>query len=132
MPSTHDRGVCPVITYIEFEGAPLVCTPKAKSFGSGRTVRTLAHACIVALFFGGIICDDADASTFHGGGGAANNSGNGKNNRNSWIINSPSVSHDLQHIRNVNVDGNTVTPAAFCKRPVRRCKIVQSLVVYDR
>jgi hypothetical protein len=66
----------------------------------------------------------------HGGGWPGNNLGNGRNNRNSFIINSPSISHDIQHIRNVNVGGHTVTPAAICKK-TRRCKIIQRLVVVD-
>jgi hypothetical protein len=67
-----------------------------------------------------------------GGGGGAGNSGNGKYNRNSFIVNSPSISRDIQHIRNVNVDGNTVTAAAICKRPARRCTIIQKLATFDR
>jgi hypothetical protein len=56
--------------------------------------------------------------------------GNGKHNHNSFIINSPSWSHDVQHIRNVNIGGNTVTPAALCKRS-HHCKIIQRLIVTD-
>jgi hypothetical protein len=62
--------------------------------------------------------------------GAGTGSGNGSHNRNSFIINSPSSSHDFQHIRNVNISGTTVTPAAVCKRPVRHCRIIQKVVVY--
>lgn len=57
--------------------------------------------------------------------------GNGKFNHNSFVINSPSFSHDIQHIRNINVGGDTVTPAAICKRHVHHCKIVQRFTVVD-
>jgi hypothetical protein len=103
---------------------------------SGRTVRSLVQICLVAALAGGVLADATAASAarfpgWGGGAGAGSNSGNGKHNRNSYIINSPSVSHDIQHIRNVNVDGNTVTPAALCNR-ARRCKINQNLTVFDR
>jgi hypothetical protein len=71
------------------------------------------------------------AAAFGHGGWPGDGLGNGKNNHNSFIIDSPSFSHDIQHIRNVNVGGNTVTPAALCKKHVRRCKIIQHLVVVD-
>jgi hypothetical protein len=44
-------------------------------------------------------------------------------------MNSPSLSNDIQHIRNINVGGDTVTPAAICKRHVHHCKIVQRFTV---
>jgi hypothetical protein len=66
-----------------------------------------------------------------GNGAPGGRFGNGRFNHNSFIINSPSWSHDLQHIRNVNVGGNTVTPAALCKNHIRRCKIVQRMNVWD-
>jgi hypothetical protein len=31
----------------------------------------------------------------------------------------------------VNVGGNTVTPAVVCKGHLRRCKVIQRLVVVD-
>ena len=103
---------------------------------SGRTVRSLVQICVAAAFAGGVLAEGPAASaarppSWGGGGGAGNNSGNGKHNSNSFIINSPSVSHDIQHIRNVNVDGNTVTPAAICNR-LHKCKINQNLTVFDR
>jgi hypothetical protein len=66
------------------------------------------------------------------GGWPGSRLGNGSFNHNSFIINSPSSSHDIQHIRNVNVGGNTVTPAALCKHHVHHCKIIQRLNVWDR
>jgi hypothetical protein len=97
-------------------------------------LRTLAPICLAATFIGGILVVDADASVsyVYGGDGAGSNSGNGRHNRNSFIVNSPSISHDIQHIRNINVDGNTVTAAAICKKPARRCTIVQKLAAFDR
>jgi hypothetical protein len=92
--------------------------------------------CLALLFLGllgdGMAVEAASAATLpvHGHGCCGNNFGNGRGNRNSFIINSPSFSNDVQHIRNVNVGGNTVTPAALCKR-TGRCRIVQHLVTYD-
>ena len=103
---------------------------------SGRTVRSLVEICLAAAIAGGVLADGPDAwaaqlPSWGSGGGDGNHSGNGRNNRNSFIINSPSISHDIQHIRNINVDGNTVTPAAICKRS-GRCRIIQNLSVFDR
>ncbi|WP_141959136.1 hypothetical protein [Actinoallomurus bryophytorum] len=91
---------------------------------------------VVALALGAGLSIEADASAgvassaiSQGSGGPVGNLGNGRHNRNSFVINSPSISNDIQHIRNINVGGNTVTPAAMCKRHVRRCKIIQHLVV---
>jgi hypothetical protein len=90
----------------------------------------------LALTAGLAIATDANAGVTssavalaHGSGGPVGDLGNGRNNRNSFVINSPSISHDIQHIRNINVGGNTVTPAAMCKRHVRRCTIIQRFVV---
>lgn len=90
----------------------------------------------LALAAGLAITTDANAGVTssavtlaHGSGGPVGNLGNGRNNRNSFVINSPSFSHDIQHIRNINVGGNTVTPAAMCKRHVRRCTIIQRFAV---
>jgi hypothetical protein len=98
--------------------------------------RCAGRVCLALLFLGflgaGPAVRPAAAATLpaHGHGCCGNNFGNGRGNRNSFIINSPSWSNDVQHIRNVNVGGNTVTPAALCKR-THRCKIVQHLVTYD-
>jgi hypothetical protein len=101
-------------------------------------MHSLARMGVVALALGAGLSIEAAANagvassvvTLGGGsGGPVDNLGNGRHNRNSFVINSPSISHDIQHIRNINVGGNTVTPAAMCKRHVRRCKIIQHLVV---
>jgi hypothetical protein len=100
--------------------------------------RSLARLCVVALALAAGLTIEANANAGvtqsvetlgHGSGGPVGNLGNGRNNRNSFVINSPSISHDIQHIRNINVGGNTVTPAAMCKRHVRRCTIVQRFTV---
>jgi hypothetical protein len=93
----------------------------------------LARMCLAVMLAGGISSIDVDAGASvvpagHGGGWSGNGSGNGRHNRNSFIINSPSESRDVQHIRNVNVGGKTITPAALCKHAVR-CRIVQRIVV---
>jgi hypothetical protein len=91
----------------------------------------LAKICLAASFFGLVsgtgTAADAAVVPF---GGHGNGSGNGSHNKNSFIINSPNDSHDFQHLRNVNLGGNTITPAAVCRAPVRRCRIVQKVVVY--
>ena len=92
---------------------------------------------VVALALGAGLSIGADANAGvavvrgGGSGGPVGNLGNGRNNRNSFVVNSPSISHDIQHIRNINVGGNTITPAAMCKRHVRWCKIDQRLVFID-
>lgn len=74
----------------------------------------------------------AGASTApFGGRGGGNHTGNGSHNRNSVIINSPNASHDVQHVRNIDVSGITITPAAVCKRTAHRCKIVQKVLFID-
>jgi hypothetical protein len=55
----------------------------------------------------------------------------GRHSKEAFIINSPSWSHDFQHVRTINVDGNTVGLAAACKRRQRFCKIVQRVVAND-
>jgi hypothetical protein len=96
----------------------------------------LAKICLGSMFFGGVFwlgaTADASVTPFstpfrHGGG---NGSGNGKGgNRNVLIINSPNSSHDIQHIRNVNTGGNTITPTALCNHLKRNCKIIQNVWV---
>jgi hypothetical protein len=88
----------------------------ALALGAGLSIGTDAHAGVAGVFSGG-------------SGGPVGYLGNGSHNRNSFVVNSPSISHDIQHIRNINVGGNTVTPAAMCKRHVRRCTIVQRFTV---
>lgn len=96
-----------------------------------RGARTLSRACLVAAFLGGIssVGSAASASVFHGGGWGGNTFGNGKHNRNVFVINSPSSSHDILHIRTVNVGGKTIAPGAVCKKPAGRCKITQRIIV---
>jgi hypothetical protein len=103
-----------------------------------RSMHSLTRMGVVALVLGAGLSTEADANAVvtssavvlgGGSGGPVDYLGNGRNNRNSFVVNSPSISHDIQHIRNINVGGNTVTPAAMCKRHVRRCKIIQHLVV---
>jgi hypothetical protein len=98
-------------------------------------VRSLAQIFLVAAAVGGGWSFAAPARAAivpahlrTDGWGNGNVLGNGKHNHNSFIINSPSKSHDIQHIRNVNVGGNTVTPAAICKKS-HRCTIIQRTVV---
>lgn len=96
----------------------------------------LAVTGLTTVFFAGALwagaAADADASTLPlGGHGSGNSSGNGSHNRNSIIINSPNDSHDIQHVRNVNVGGATITPAAVCKRTAHHCKIIQKVLFID-
>lgn len=94
-----------------------------------------ARVGVVALVLGTVLSIGTDANAGvavvlgGGSGGPVDNLGNGWHNRNSFVVNSPSISHDIQHIRNINVGGNTVTPAAICKRHVRRCTIIQRFAV---
>lgn len=97
---------------------------------------TLAGFGLATALLGGLLCAgtsaNASVTPFGGGGsGAGSGSGNGSHNRNSFIVNSPNWSRDIQHVRNVNVSGVTITPAAVCKRPVRHCRIIQKVVFID-
>lgn len=57
--------------------------------------------------------------------------GNGSHNKNtSFLIGSPSFSHDVAHVRAANIGGVNVTPVAQCKR-TPRCRITQRVVVFD-
>ncbi|MCW2862809.1 MAG: hypothetical protein JWP48_4517 [Actinoallomurus sp.] len=101
-----------------------------------RRVRLPVQVCLAALAAGCAfsIGPGANAATpglADSDGWPGARLGNGKFNHNSFVINSPSLSHDIQHIRNINVGGNTVTPAAICKRHVHHCKIVQRFTVVD-
>jgi hypothetical protein len=105
-----------------------------------RSMHSLARMSVIALALGTGLSIEADANAGvataavalgGGSGGPVGNLGNGTNNRNSFVVNSPSFSHDVQHVRNINVGGNTITPAAVCKRHIRRCRINQRLVFID-
>jgi hypothetical protein len=51
--------------------------------------------------------------------------GNGRHNRISITVNSPTFNHGIQNVSNTNVDGNTVTQASFCKGRFRHCRLAQ-------
>ena len=70
------------------------------------------------------------ASHHHDGYGSYQSMGNGTHNTNSFLVNSPNFSHDIQHARNANIGGVTISPQALCHHRVR-CKIVQRIAVYD-
>jgi hypothetical protein len=108
-----------------------------------ETIKTLSAALLGMLVAGVVASPEATADTMvkqnfgtmhpfgHGGrDGDGVNVGNGKHNKNSLIFNSPSYSHDVGHVRNVNVDGNTLTNSAICRR-LRRCKIIQHNVTFE-
>lgn len=58
----------------------------------------------------------------HGG------TGNGRNNRNNISVNSPTINRGVQHVNNTNIDGNTITQAAFCKGRFRHCRFNQRAI----
>jgi hypothetical protein len=53
--------------------------------------------------------------------------GNGKHNKISSTVFSPTINHGLQQIANTNVSGSTNTQAAFCKKKTHICRISQKL-----
>jgi hypothetical protein len=59
------------------------------------------------------------------------NDGNGKHNRTSISVNSPTINRGIQHITNITVSGSTNTQASFCRRKFHHCRINQKLVVFD-
>lgn len=96
-----------------------------------RGLRFLTRILLVVTAVGGGSLPTAQAAVVRshlGADGDINGNGNGRHNHNAFIIDSPSQSHDIQHIRNLNVGGNTLSPAAICKK-TRRCRIIQRLVV---
>jgi hypothetical protein len=96
------------------------------SIGSNKNVRRL---CLLLLFSGvGLVSVYATtpaqaAVEMHG------NHGNGRNNRNSISINSPTISRGAQHMDNNNIGGRYYTQAAFCKKKLH-CRISQRIVAY--
>jgi hypothetical protein len=55
----------------------------------------------------------------------------GRHSKVGFVINSASWSHDFQHVRPGNVDGNTVTLAAACKWKQPFCKKNQRVIAND-
>jgi hypothetical protein len=99
-----------------------------------RGVRLL-RICLPAMFAG---CGLAVAGNAHaallpsrtllvGDGRPGPSLGNGRFNRNSFIIDSPNYSHDVMHIRHVTVGGRTDTAALICKKAARRCVVIQRI-----
>lgn len=106
-----------------------------------RTARgaLAAAATVVAV----VLAPATDASaamapTRGGGAGAANGNsnvisrvGNGKFNKNSLSVNSPSVIRGNQNITNQNIGGQTATQNSICRRWFRHCRINQRMIVRD-
>jgi hypothetical protein len=57
--------------------------------------------------------------------------GNGKFNKNSFSVNSPSLIRGHQNITNQNIGGQTATQNAICRRWFRHCRINQRMIVRD-
>lgn len=48
------------------------------------------------------------------------------------VMGTANDSHVIQHIRDINVGGVTISPGAVGKRPARHCKIVQKIAFFGR
>jgi hypothetical protein len=66
----------------------------------------------------------------HGGDYHGSSFGDGKFNKNSFIIDSPIISRDVLHIRTANIGGVNINPAGQCKK-ARHCRIIQRTTVFD-
>lgn len=97
--------------------------------GTARILRLLVLPAIVAV--GVALPTGANAAAFHphGDDWPTQNYGNGKWNRNTFVVDSPNSSNDVQHLRNANAGGATLSAIAACKRRVR-CRINQNMWVH--
>jgi hypothetical protein len=137
-PLSHPKG--PVCNGMigQCRGKPL--------FSAVMNARRLALTTLVIVISGTSALPQASASaaaiprgswaTLASGGDNSHNKshiilhiGNGKNNRASNTLLSPTINHGLQQISNTNVSGSTNTQAAFCKKKTHVCRISQKLWV---
>jgi hypothetical protein len=68
------------------------------------------------------------ASHHHGDGALIQTFGNGKFNKNTFLVNSTISDRAVQGIRNANAGGNTVNVQGLCKWKLR-CKLIQRTTV---
>jgi hypothetical protein len=120
------------------------CREKAL-IGAAINARRLTLTALVIVVSGGSISPQASAKAAAitrsgwgtgGGSDSTNNNGfinlhvgNGKYNRTSSTVLSPTINHGFQQIANTNVSGQTITQTAFCKKKHRICRISQRLGV---
>ncbi len=93
-----------------------------------KPVRRGALMILLATVVVGGLPSHAGAALVSDGSG----NGNGHHNRNSVAVNDPTWVRGIQHVINVNVDGNTPTQVAFCRRWFRHCRISQHINAYGR
>ena len=55
--------------------------------------------------------------------------GNGRHNKNSITINSPTFNRGIQHTNNGNAGGKYNIEKAFCRAKLRKCKIIQKIII---
>lgn len=67
----------------------------------------------------------------HGNTSVISDVGNGKFNKNSFSVSSPSFIHGHQNITNQNIGGQTATQNAMCRKKFRHCRINQRMIVRD-
>ncbi len=94
-----------------------------------RDARTLGPACLGIMLAAGVItAPHANAMPF-GHHADGNQIGNGRFNRNSVSINSPSRQTGPQQVSNQNVGGISTVHNALCKRH-RYCSIRQKIIFW--
>lgn len=94
-------------------------------------------ALLVALAAGGCVesqaavhASAAIVSTHHPGHGASIQSfGNGRYNKNAFLINSTTSDRAVQGVRNAGAGGRIINMQAFCKRKLR-CKLTQRAAMF--
>lgn len=82
---------------------------------------------LVVVLTGGLMPLRARAAL---GSDGPTNTGNGRHNRNSVSVNSPTINHGIQHVTNTNIGGIANTQASFCKWKFRHCRISQRQKVF--
>jgi hypothetical protein len=95
--------------------------------GTRRSMRFSAGLFVVsAVVLSGLaFVTDAQAAAPPSG----NSLGNGEGNHNLFVINVFSRTHEIQHVRNGNIGGNTAAPPVICGKS-HRCRLTQHLVVH--
>ena len=99
--------------------------PPSRTVGGAGRVTLILLGVVVTV---GGVPPRAGAALVSNGDG----NGNGRHNKNSITVDSPTSNRGIQHFNNTNVGGSTNTQAAFCKRKFRHCRIAQRLTVFDR
>jgi hypothetical protein len=93
--------------------------------GASASPQASANAVTPTQAWATIVTGDSS----HNSGTISDRTGNGKHNKSSATVLSPTINNGVQQVSNTNVSGSTNTQVAFCKKKARICKIHQKLWV---